>query len=223
MWSKRSLRLAVCLLPSCAELSLAAPVALGGTVKIEFSARVRAGEECSPQRDSSLAKQVAAPGTTITGEVEYNSEASVSPESDPDVANYYYFGTSEFHVSLAIGERLVFRSFSNGTARISSGLLGRRPGEPKIGFSADARSGLEAWPGQIDRLVFQLVLRVSDDAPRLTHLPSSIEINALPLSSLSRVDLIGEQSRDPGFRTRPTLWMLCSDVISLVASEEPAK
>jgi hypothetical protein len=200
----------------------AAPTAIAGIVRVEFVVRVLSPDRCSPQRDGSLAKDVAVPDSTISGQLEYDSGTAVSTPTDPAVPDYYYFVPGGLRVSLAIGKQAPLEHLSNGAAWISSALRGGGPGQRNLGFTADSKNDLKEWPGEIERLVFQLVLQSSDETLQLSDLPKSAELNSMPLSGLSRFSLSGEKlvSED---RMHPTLWIICGELTSVVASDEPPK
>jgi hypothetical protein len=165
-----------------------------------------------------MAKAIAAPGSMVTGEFDYDTDATISSESNPAIADYYYSPPNAFRLAVAVGEKVLPTNSSASYVWLSARILGRALGQPKLGLGADVTGDLGAWPGELDRLSVQLVLKAKDDALRLDGLPDSAALNALPLSRLSRLSLTGERFRDSDRPKHPQLWIVCGELISLVAT-----
>jgi len=165
-----------------------------------------------------MAKVIAAPGSMVTGEFVYDTDATISSENNPAVADYYYSPPNAFRMVVAVGGKVLPTDSSTSYVWLSARTLGRALGQPNLGLGSDVTGGLREWPGELDRLSVQLVLNAKDDAPRLEGLPNSATLNALPLSRLSRLSLTGERFREGDRSRHPQLWVVCGELVSLKAS-----
>jgi len=195
-----------------------------GVVRVEFAVTVLPAHLCGEQRESALAKSVAEPGSIVTGELEYDPNATMSAEHDPLISDLYYSPPNHLRISVAVGEKKArATATSKGTIWISAALLGRAaPGQPKMGFAETVGVDPNSWSGATDTLGISLVLKAKDYGPRLHGLPTSSELNSMPLSSLSRLSVSGARSSDMK-RPGPPLWSVCGELVSLVASDQSSK
>jgi len=219
----------VCLALICFFALFAALRATAASVvKVEFTARALPPTACARYRyppavvgDPDLAASIAPPGSAITGNIQYELGVPVAHGADPGSADYYYFSPGQLKVSLSIGKHRTSSPAAKGAVWISASLVGRLPGQPKLGLTGDMTQNLEGWPGDADELTAQLVLRLVDSAPRIPHLPGTRELNATPLSPLSNFSLVASGPKAAS-KARETKWMVCADLLSIVASDVPA-
>jgi len=203
--------------------------AFAGVVKVEFSANVRSPKECPapkflPQptvmRDSVLAASIAAPGTTVVGSFEYDTNAVVDKENNPRIGDRFSAPPNLFRFSLSIADRkAVSVEPPKAGYWISAAVLGRTLGPRWLSFGASIRPDPEKWPGDVDLVSFSLNLELPGTP--LRGLPSASEFNSLGISGLSRFSLYGRRSGDDPHEG--PLWIVCAELATLAASEEPAK